>query len=72
MNELSTFRFIFSNGEIVDKKALNIQEAAIMTVASRIQRKKTINIQTVFSKMETGGWKPIVLDSVTVNLRPRQ
>lgn len=69
-DSLDSFRFIFTDGQAIDNKAKNIEEATVLAVARRIQAGKHFNIMGAFAK-EGKEMKMVKTSHVNLSLTPK-
>ncbi len=67
---LESFRFVFTDGQAIDNKAKNIEEATVLAVARRIQAGKHFNIMGAFAK-EGKEMKMVKTSHVNLSLTPK-
>lgn len=70
-DSLESFRFIFTDGETINNKARNIEQASILAVAKRIQAGKGYNIMGVFAKGKDGKPEMVKFTQVNISLTPK-
>jgi hypothetical protein len=70
-DSLDSFRFIFTDGETVNNKARNIEQAAILAVSTRIRSGKHTNIMGVFAQNKGGKSEMVKITQVTIHLTPK-
>lgn len=69
-DSLDSFRFVFTDGQTIDNKARNIEQATVLAVARRIQAGKHFNIMGAFAK-EGGELKMVKTSQVNLSLTPK-